>query len=81
MIYIISDKSEEILDVISKKANRGATCLYGKGAFSQKEKTVIMCVTKRRDIMMIKNIAKEIDKQAFIVITDAREVYGLGFKN
>lgn len=81
MIYIISDKYEEILDAINQKADRGATGLYGKGGFTNKEKTVIMCVTKRRDIMMIKNIAKDIDKQAFIIITDAREVYGLGFKS
>ena len=81
MIYIISDKYEEILVAINQKAKRGATALYGKGAFTNNEKTVIMCVTKRRDIMAIKKIANEIDKQAFVVITDAREVYGLGFKN
>lgn len=81
IIYIISDKYEEIMKSIREKADRGATGLYGKGVFSNKEKTIIMCVTKRRDIMMIKNIANNIDKQAFIVITDAREVYGLGFKN
>lgn len=81
IIYIISDKYEEIMKAIREKADRGATGLYGKGAFSNKEKTIIMCVTKRRDIMMIKNIANGIDKKAFIVITDAREVYGLGFKN
>ena len=81
MIYIISDKHEEILKSINQKANRGATGFYGKGGFTNKEKTIIMCVTRRRDIMGIKNIANEIDKQAFIIITDAREVYGLGFKS
>ena len=81
MMYIISDKYETILENINKKANRGATGLYGKGSYTNKEKVVIMCVTKRREIMEIKSIANEIDKQAFIIITDAREVYGLGFKN
>ena len=81
MIYIISDKDEEISNAINKKANKGVTGLYGKGGFTNRNKTIIMCVTKRRDIMNIKNIAKEIDKQAFIIITDAREVFGLGFKN
>ena len=81
VIYIISDKSEKILEAINIQANRGATGLYGKGAYTNKEKIVIMCVTKRRDIVDIRNIAKEIDKQAFIIITDAREVYGLGFKS
>lgn len=81
IIYIISDKHEEILLAINKKANKGATGIYGKGSFTNKETTIIMCVTKRRVIMNIKNIAKQIDKKAFIIITDAREVYGLGFKN
>ncbi len=81
MIYIISDEYEEILNAIKQKADRGATGLYGKGAYRNHDKIVIMCVTKRRDIMMIKQIANEIDRNAFIIITDAREVYGLGFKN
>lgn len=80
VIYIISDKYEEILEGINKKADRGATGIYGKGGYSNKEKMIIMSVTKRRDIMLIKNIASEIDKEAFIIITDAREVFGLGFK-
>lgn len=81
IIYIISDEYEKILEAINKQGDRGATGLYGKGSFKKKEKLIVMCVTKRIDIMKIKNIATEIDKGAFIVITDAREVYGLGFKN
>ena len=41
---------------------------------------VIMCVSKRRDIEKIKLISKKIDINSFIIITDARDVYGLGFK-
>ena len=58
----------------------GATGLYGKGSFSQKDKMIIMCVSKRRDIEKIKTISKKIDSKSFIIVTDAREVYGLGFK-
>lgn len=39
-----------------------------------------MCVTKRSDVMKIKQLALKKDKNAFIIITDAREVYGLGFR-
>lgn len=80
LMYIISDKYEEILNNINKKANRGATGLYGKGSYTNKDKLIILCATKRRDVVNIKKITKEIDKNAFIIITDAREVYGLGFK-
>lgn len=81
IIYIISDKHEEILEIINKEVKKGATALYGRGSFTGKNKMVIMCVSKRRDIDKIKTISRKIDRNSFIIITEAREVYGLGFKN
>ena len=80
VIYIISDKYEEIMQMINLDIKRGATGLYGKGSFTQNDKTIIMCVSKRRDIDKIKDLSQKIDPYSFIIITDAREVYGLGFK-
>ena len=80
IIYIISDSYDDIMKVINLEMRRGATGLYGKGSFSQKDKMIIMCVSKRRDIEKIKTISKKIDSKSFIIVTDAREVYGLGFK-
>lgn len=80
MLYIVSDKYEEIAEKVNLELESGATGLYGKGMYTMKERTVLMCVTKRRDVMTIKNLAMEIDPHAFIIITDAREVFGLGFK-
>lgn len=80
LVYIISDKSEEIMELINLEANKGATALYGKGSFSRKNKMVILCVTKRKGVEKIKKVSKKIDPKSFIIITDAREVYGLGFK-
>ena len=81
MIYIISDKNEEIASRITKDLGRGLTGFYGKGMYTGKDKNIILCVTGRRNIIYIKNLAKKMDPYAFIIITDAREVYGLGFKN
>lgn len=80
VIYIISEKYDELVELINLEMKRGATGLYGKGSYTQKNKMVIMCVSKRNDIEKIKNIAKKIDPKSFIIVTDAREVYGLGFK-
>lgn len=80
MIYIISDKYEEIENKIINDTNKGMTSLYAKGGFKKENKMIIMCVTKRNSIMKIKRLAHDIDKEAFIIITDVREVYGLGFK-
>lgn len=49
-------------------------CILGK------DKLLLMCVTKRSDVVKIKHLALKMDKNAFIIITDAREVYGLGFR-
>lgn len=80
MLYIVSDKYKEIAEKINLDIESGATGLYGKGMYTDEEKTILMCVTKRRNVMTIKNLALEVDPNAFIIITDAREVYGLGFK-
>ena len=66
--------------VISDKVKRGVTGLYGKGMYSDKEKLVLICVASRRDVSKIKDIAKKIDRNCFIVIANAREVLGKGFK-
>ena len=80
VIYIISDKYSEIAEILNNNLKKGATEIYGKGSYCNKEKIIIMCVTKRRDIEQIKAISKKIDSNSFIIIIDAREVYGLGFK-
>lgn len=80
VIYIISEKHAEIMQEINEELQRGATALYGKGSFSNQNKMVIMCVSKRRDLEIIKQMSKRIDPKSFIVIMDAREVIGLGFK-
>ena len=81
MIYIISDKYEEIAKIINQEIKRGATGIYGKGLYTNQEKMIVMCVAKRKHIIKIKEISKKLDEDAFIIITDAREVYGLGFKS
>ena len=79
MLIIISDKSEEISKNI-QQLERGVTGLYGKGMYSETQKIVLICATPRKDIVKVRKIAQEIDKNSFIIITNAREVYGKGFK-
>ena len=80
LLFIISDKNEEISNIIENKIKRGVTGLYGKGMYSEKDKLVLICAASRNDISKIKNIAKEIDEKCFIVVANAREVLGEGFK-
>ena len=80
LLFIISEKNDEIAKAIEDKVKRGVTGLYGKGMYKQKDKLVLICAASRGDISKIKDITKRIDEKSFIVIANAREVLGKGFK-
>lgn len=80
LLFIISDKNDRISKAISDKVKRGVTGLYGKGMYRDKDKLVLICAASRGDVSKIKDIANGIDKNCFIVIANAREVLGKGFK-
>lgn len=79
LLIIISDKSEEISSKI-QEIERGVTGLYGQGMHTETPKTVLICAAPRKDVGKVRQIAKEIDENSFIIISNAREVYGKGFK-
>lgn len=81
LIYIVSDRTEQIIRRILEELDIGATILTGKGAYSNKEKKIIMCVVKKRGIPNLEEVIKQEDSQAFIIITAADEIYGEGHKN
>ena len=78
--FIISTKANHIAEKVITKLDRGVTGLYGQGMYTGKDRTVLMCVLHRREIPTLKIMVKEIDPQAFIILTDVREVLGEGFK-
>ncbi len=81
LCYIISDKSDELRHAITEQLGRGATLLQGHGAWSGKEKQVILCAVKPVQLGRLRRIVREIDVNSFLVISDARSVYGRGFEN
>ncbi len=78
---IISDKYTEIGDAITQKISRGATVLKGIGWYTGADRNVVMCVMKRSEMFTLQKLVKEIDADAFMIITDAAEVLGSGFHN
>lgn len=80
MMIIISPKYQQISDEINKKIKRGTTAIYGKGMYKEEEKKLLLCVASRGEVREIRKIVNKIDKTAFLIITNAREVYGKGFK-
>ncbi|NCB62392.1 MAG: YitT family protein [Clostridia bacterium] len=78
--YIISDHYQTIADKIVRDLDRGVTFLKGEGAFSGSEKHVILCAFKQRQIVTVKRLVTEIDPAAFVIVCDAHEVLGEGFR-
>lgn len=80
LLIIISDRNEEIAQEIGNKVKKGTTGLFGKGMYTNESKLILMCAASRGDVSRVKQIAKQIDHNCFIIIANAREVVGLGFK-
>ncbi|MBQ2829594.1 MAG: YitT family protein [Oscillospiraceae bacterium] len=77
--FIISQKSEAIANALVARG-MGATVLRGAGAFTGCERGIILCAMRRREIMSVKRIVNETDKNAFLIVGDAREILGEGFE-
>lgn len=77
---IISEKPEEVSQIIMDKLDRGVTALKGKGMFTGSDKDVILSVVTRSEIAVLKEYVHQIDPHAFVILTDVHEVLGEGFK-
>ncbi len=77
--YIISEKSDQLVKDITDRLHRGVTILEGEGAYSHRNKQVLLCVVKRTQIADIRKIIRNVDENAFFIITDAKNVFGKGF--
>ena len=76
-VRIISDKWEEIGNVLIKDLEIGVTYLHGTGGYSGDAKTIIYCVVSRIEMSKMKEAIKAIDPRAFISVVDVHEAYGI----
>lgn len=79
-LLIISDCSEQISARLMNDVDRGVTGLKGMGMYSKKDKTILLCVVRKQEISVVKDIVKECDPNAFVLLSDVREVLGEGFE-
>lgn len=77
---IISDKSDEIKLEIMEELDRGATILKGEGAYTGNDKKILLVVVMKKEVVKLKKLVKEIDPDAFVIISDVHEALGNGFK-
>ena len=78
-VHIISEKSNEIAQELMRHLNRGITSINGKGVYTGKDKDILYIVCSKEELIELQRIVREVDKEAFIIINDVREVVGRGF--
>lgn len=82
LCYIISENAEELTkSIISGPLRRGVTILEGEGAYSHRQKHVIMCVIKRTQIAEMRRLVRAVDENAFFIVSDVKNVFGKGFES
>jgi len=80
MVYIITNKQEEIRDAIYTEINRGVTKLPAVGGYTDAEKPILLVVVYQTEFSKLKHVIKAVDPSAFVIVSDAYEVLGEGFK-
>lgn len=80
ILYIITDKADEICREINHTVGRGVTRLPAVGGYTGKNCTMLMCTVRVHEVAAVQTAVKEHDGRAFIVVSDAGEIIGEGFK-
>lgn len=80
ILFIVTSLPREISAAVMEEISRGVTVLEGRGAYSGEKRCVLMCAARRQETAKIQGIVRRIDAGAFIVVTEAGEIIGEGFK-
>ena len=80
VIYIVTERGEEISRVLNERTDRGTTLLSAMGGYTGKSKHMVVTVTRRNVLAQTLRLIRETDPAAFTFVTDSTEVHGQGFK-
>ncbi len=81
MVFMVSNKAPQISDAIIRDLSRGATVIDAKGAYSGAATNMVICAVSNHEFPKLKRLLREIDPTAFIMVTEAGEILGEGFKS
>lgn len=80
LLFIMSEKNDQIAKDILTDMDRGVTVLQSRGAYSGREGEVLLCAVRRYEVFKVKDIVRSNDKNAFMIVGDAGEISGEGFR-
>ena len=83
MVYIITDKAKytSITQKLLKEVDTGATIVDAQGAYTKEDKVMLLCVVKSYMYPRLRDVVKQEDKNAFMIVSSAKEIYGQGYKD
>lgn len=81
LFYVITDRSEAVAKRLMEDLEVGVTYLRGRGAYMDKEKEIIMCATRKTQAPKLEEIVRQVDTEAFLIVTRANEIFGEGYKS
>jgi uncharacterized membrane-anchored protein YitT (DUF2179 family) len=81
VVLVVSDEFEAIGNMIIQRLNRGATAIKGQGMFNNKQRQIIFVVLNRRELLMLQESVSKIDPKAFMIVMNADEILGQGFRS
>lgn len=81
LFFLISDQADGITARLLAELNIGVTYLKGSGAYNKNEKQVVLCAMRKQLVPKAEKIVREEDEKAFLIITNATEIYGEGHKS
>ena len=80
LAFIVTEKQDEIVKYVLDNLDIGASVLNATGAYSKSLKHIVLCATRKQLLPRLEEIVLECDKDSFMIVTSASEIYGEGFK-
>ena len=78
--FIVTDKAEEVRNIIVKDINRGGTCFFGKGLYKGVDRKMIYVTLTRPELVKLESLLSEVDPEAFVNVVSSTDILGKGFK-
>lgn len=79
--FIVTEHGKEVAEKISDLTERGSTLLKAKGSFTNQDKDVVMCACNNKQMHLVQEAVKKVDREAFLITMESNEVRGEGFKD
>lgn len=80
-VFIVTEMPQKVSEAIFQQLERGVTGIYAQGMYTGNEKNLLFCVVAKKEIVKLKACIFQADPGAFVIVTEAKEVHGEGFRH